>query len=148
MSTLIGLCMRQPRMVHIWYYIPLCTIFPQKSNGDVLRTKSSRSNFSPQIHHPFQRKTSQSFSLAIHGGYQKTIQGPQPPGLVGVGLYFLSGIFQGKFQEVIKHSISCQGIKYFSIPWTTQLVHTGCIQESCMALALLGQFHNTVQFSR
>ncbi|MBW0586511.1 hypothetical protein O181_126226 [Austropuccinia psidii MF-1] len=25
-------------VVHIWYYIPLCTIFAQQSNGDVLRT--------------------------------------------------------------------------------------------------------------
>ncbi|MBW0559597.1 hypothetical protein O181_099312 [Austropuccinia psidii MF-1] len=25
-------------VVHIWYYIPLCTIFAQKSNGDVFRT--------------------------------------------------------------------------------------------------------------
>ncbi|MBW0582422.1 hypothetical protein O181_122137 [Austropuccinia psidii MF-1] len=25
--------------VHIWYYIPLCTIFTQQSNGDVFRTK-------------------------------------------------------------------------------------------------------------
>ncbi|MBW0577986.1 hypothetical protein O181_117701 [Austropuccinia psidii MF-1] len=25
-------------MVHIWYYIPLCTNFAQKSNGDVFRT--------------------------------------------------------------------------------------------------------------
>ncbi|MBW0572694.1 hypothetical protein O181_112409 [Austropuccinia psidii MF-1] len=26
-------------LVHIWYYIPLCTIFAQKFNGDVFRTK-------------------------------------------------------------------------------------------------------------
>ncbi|MBW0579866.1 hypothetical protein O181_119581 [Austropuccinia psidii MF-1] len=26
-------------MVHIWYNIPLCTNFAQKSNGDVFRTK-------------------------------------------------------------------------------------------------------------
>ncbi|MBW0492658.1 hypothetical protein O181_032373 [Austropuccinia psidii MF-1] len=24
--------------VHIWYYIPLCTIFAQQSNGDIFRT--------------------------------------------------------------------------------------------------------------
>ncbi|MBW0563754.1 hypothetical protein O181_103469 [Austropuccinia psidii MF-1] len=27
-------------VVHIWYYIPLCTIFAQKFNGDAFRTKS------------------------------------------------------------------------------------------------------------
>ncbi|MBW0503293.1 hypothetical protein O181_043008 [Austropuccinia psidii MF-1] len=26
-------------VVHIWYYIPLCTIFAQQFNGEVLRTK-------------------------------------------------------------------------------------------------------------
>ncbi|MBW0496252.1 hypothetical protein O181_035967 [Austropuccinia psidii MF-1] len=26
-------------VVHVWYYIPLCTIFAQKFNGDVFRTK-------------------------------------------------------------------------------------------------------------
>ncbi|MBW0484348.1 hypothetical protein O181_024063 [Austropuccinia psidii MF-1] len=26
-------------VVHIWYYIPLCTIFAQQFNGDVFRTK-------------------------------------------------------------------------------------------------------------
>ncbi|MBW0483104.1 hypothetical protein O181_022819, partial [Austropuccinia psidii MF-1] len=25
-------------VVHIWYYIPLCTIFAQKLNGDISRT--------------------------------------------------------------------------------------------------------------
>ncbi|MBW0571897.1 hypothetical protein O181_111612 [Austropuccinia psidii MF-1] len=28
------------RVVHIWYYIPLCTIFAQQSNGDAFGTKS------------------------------------------------------------------------------------------------------------
>ncbi|MBW0512325.1 hypothetical protein O181_052040 [Austropuccinia psidii MF-1] len=26
-------------VVHIWYYIPLCTIFAQQFNGDIFRTK-------------------------------------------------------------------------------------------------------------
>ncbi|MBW0529518.1 hypothetical protein O181_069233 [Austropuccinia psidii MF-1] len=34
-------------VVHIWYYIPLCTIFSQKFNGDVLRTKSRSQNPTP-----------------------------------------------------------------------------------------------------
>ncbi|MBW0546316.1 hypothetical protein O181_086031 [Austropuccinia psidii MF-1] len=35
-------------VVHIWYYITLCTIFAQQSNGDVFRTKSHNSNSSSQ----------------------------------------------------------------------------------------------------
>ncbi|MBW0577881.1 hypothetical protein O181_117596 [Austropuccinia psidii MF-1] len=39
-------------VVHIWYYIPLCTIFAQQSNGDIFRTqfhdpKSRSQNPSP-----------------------------------------------------------------------------------------------------
>ncbi|MBW0469735.1 hypothetical protein O181_009450 [Austropuccinia psidii MF-1] len=39
-------------VVHIWYYIPLCTIFSQQSNGDIFRTqfhdsKSRSQNPSP-----------------------------------------------------------------------------------------------------
>ncbi|MBW0477508.1 hypothetical protein O181_017223 [Austropuccinia psidii MF-1] len=47
---------KDPCMVHIWYNIPLCTIFSQKSNDDVCRTKLFLLNSSPQIHHPFRRK--------------------------------------------------------------------------------------------
>ncbi|MBW0478324.1 hypothetical protein O181_018039 [Austropuccinia psidii MF-1] len=31
-------------VVHIWYYIPLCTIFAQQFNGDVFRTKLHNSS--------------------------------------------------------------------------------------------------------
>ncbi|MBW0487528.1 hypothetical protein O181_027243 [Austropuccinia psidii MF-1] len=41
-------------VVHIWYYIPLCTIFSQQSNGDIFRTqfqdyKSRSQNQSPVL---------------------------------------------------------------------------------------------------
>ncbi|MBW0547736.1 hypothetical protein O181_087451 [Austropuccinia psidii MF-1] len=35
-------------VVHIWYYIPLCTIFSQKSNGDVFRTQFQEPKSRPQ----------------------------------------------------------------------------------------------------
>ncbi|MBW0562841.1 hypothetical protein O181_102556 [Austropuccinia psidii MF-1] len=97
-------------------------------------------NQGPKIHNPFQRRTLQLISLAIHGGYQKTISGPQPPGPAGVGLSILQELFQRPFSEVIHHSISFQGRKYFNTSWTTQLVYTGSNQASCMSLAQLGQF--------
>ncbi|MBW0486145.1 hypothetical protein O181_025860 [Austropuccinia psidii MF-1] len=30
--------LKDARVMHIWYYIPLCTIFSQKSNGEIFRT--------------------------------------------------------------------------------------------------------------
>ncbi|MBW0580386.1 hypothetical protein O181_120101, partial [Austropuccinia psidii MF-1] len=31
--------LKDPGVVHIWYNIPLCTIFAQQSNGDIFRTQ-------------------------------------------------------------------------------------------------------------
>ncbi|MBW0479333.1 hypothetical protein O181_019048 [Austropuccinia psidii MF-1] len=60
---------------------------------------------------------------------------------------------QGKFQEVLNHQISFQGIKNSRTPCKAQLVHTGSIQATCMESANLGQFifhfgdlRDTVQF--
>ncbi|MBW0585047.1 hypothetical protein O181_124762 [Austropuccinia psidii MF-1] len=97
-------------------------------------------NQGPKIHHQFQRRNFQPISLAIHGSYQKTFPGPQPPGPAGVGLAILSGLFQVPFSEVIHHSIICQGSKYFNTPWTTQLPHIGSNNATCMSLAQSGQF--------
>ncbi|MBW0492852.1 hypothetical protein O181_032567 [Austropuccinia psidii MF-1] len=101
------------------------------------------------------RRTLQLISLAIHGGYQKTIQGPQPPGPAGVELAMISGLSQGPFSEVIHHSIGCKGIKYFNTPWTNQLVHTGSNQLYLYALGPIEPIHiplwelnQTVQHSR
>ncbi|MBW0587722.1 hypothetical protein O181_127437 [Austropuccinia psidii MF-1] len=76
--------------------------------------------------------------LKFPEGYQKTTQGPQPPGPAGVGLSIflrtiLRVILRGNqtFQSLSSHQI-------LSIPWTTQLVHTGSNQAFCMALAQLG----------
>ncbi|MBW0552376.1 hypothetical protein O181_092091 [Austropuccinia psidii MF-1] len=55
----------EPEVVHIWSYIPLCTIFPHTFNGNVCRTKLFHSKPSPQVYHPFQRWTPalQSYNL-------------------------------------------------------------------------------------
>ncbi|MBW0508308.1 hypothetical protein O181_048023 [Austropuccinia psidii MF-1] len=121
----------------IYHYAPFLLSNPMVTFSG---RNSTIPNQGPKIHHQFRRRTLQLISLEIHSSYQKTISGPQPPGPAGVGLAILPGLFQGTFSEVINHSISCQVGKYLNTPWTTQLVHTGSNQESCMALAQLGQF--------
>ncbi|MBW0465651.1 hypothetical protein O181_005366 [Austropuccinia psidii MF-1] len=81
-----------------------------------------------------------------------------PQGNTGPG--FFKGntgpaFFKGKFQEVVNHKISFKGTKHSSTPWTTQLIHTGSIQEACVEVDHLGQFifhcgnsRHTVHFSR
>ncbi|MBW0528147.1 hypothetical protein O181_067862 [Austropuccinia psidii MF-1] len=69
-------------VVHIWYYIPLCTIFAHQFNGDVFRkqfhlSKSRSQNPMPIFKEDF---------LTHQSGNQKTIQGSQSPGPTGVGL--------------------------------------------------------------
>ncbi|MBW0480735.1 hypothetical protein O181_020450 [Austropuccinia psidii MF-1] len=50
--SFMDLVPKDPGVVHIWYNIPLCTIFAQKCNGDVFRIQICHFNSSPQIHHP------------------------------------------------------------------------------------------------
>ncbi|MBW0505226.1 hypothetical protein O181_044941 [Austropuccinia psidii MF-1] len=69
-------------VVHIWYYIPLCTIFVQQLNGDAFRTQFHLSKSSSQ--NPM--SISKEDFLTHQSGNQETIQGSQPPGPAGVGL--------------------------------------------------------------
>ncbi|MBW0487674.1 hypothetical protein O181_027389 [Austropuccinia psidii MF-1] len=77
---------KDPGMVHIWYKIPLFTIFAQQSNGDVFRTQLFNSNTSPQIHHPFQRRTFSVIQSCNRWWLPEDHSRPRPPGPVGVGL--------------------------------------------------------------
>ncbi|MBW0470840.1 hypothetical protein O181_010555 [Austropuccinia psidii MF-1] len=45
-------------VVHIWYYIPLCTIFAQQSNGEVLRTQLHDSKSRSQNPSPLSKEDS------------------------------------------------------------------------------------------
>ncbi|MBW0591269.1 hypothetical protein O181_130984 [Austropuccinia psidii MF-1] len=101
----------------------------------------SGTNQGHKFQFPFLRRTLQLIILAIHGGYQKSIQGPQPPGSAGVGLAIISGLFQGPFSKVINHSISFQGSKYFNTPWKTQFVHTGSNQSYLHVPGPIGPIH-------
>ncbi|MBW0578813.1 hypothetical protein O181_118528 [Austropuccinia psidii MF-1] len=80
-------------VVHIWYYIPLCTIFSKQFNGDIFRTK---------FHNP--TPISKEDSLTHQSVNQKTIQGPQPPGPAGVGLAISFRIIPRAFSGVIQLS--------------------------------------------
>ncbi|MBW0530660.1 hypothetical protein O181_070375 [Austropuccinia psidii MF-1] len=45
-------------VAHIWYYIPLCTIFAQQLNGDVFRTKFHNSKLRSQNPMPILKEDS------------------------------------------------------------------------------------------
>ncbi|MBW0590147.1 hypothetical protein O181_129862 [Austropuccinia psidii MF-1] len=62
-----------PRMGHIWYYIPLCTIFPQKINGEISKNQFFPSKSSHQSTIPFSKEGCQGLKFGNHGKTQKTI---------------------------------------------------------------------------
>ncbi|MBW0495074.1 hypothetical protein O181_034789 [Austropuccinia psidii MF-1] len=116
----------------IYHYAPFFLSNPMVTlSGSISMTP----NQGPQIPLPISKEDSSAHQSGNHGGYQKIISGPQPPGPAGVGLAILPGSFQGPFSEVIHHSISCQGSKYFNAPWKTQLIHTSSNQSTCTSLA-------------
>ncbi|MBW0478984.1 hypothetical protein O181_018699 [Austropuccinia psidii MF-1] len=85
-------------VVHIWYYIPLYTIFAQQFHGDVFRTKYNNSKSRSRNPTPISK-----VDLSTHqSGNQKIIQGSQPPGPAGVGLAISFRIIPRAFSEVIQ----------------------------------------------
>ncbi|MBW0558159.1 hypothetical protein O181_097874 [Austropuccinia psidii MF-1] len=128
-------------VVHIWYYIPLCTIFSQQFNGDVFRTQLHLPKLRSQDLTPISKED----FLAHQSGNpwrQSEDHSRIPitwPCRSWVG-NFIQDYSKGHSKRLYIISISCQGIKYFNTPWTTQLVHTGVNQSTCMYLAQLGKF--------
>ncbi|MBW0529269.1 hypothetical protein O181_068984 [Austropuccinia psidii MF-1] len=132
--------LKDPGVVHIWYNIPLCQIFAQQSNDDAFKTKLSDSKSSLQSITNFELGCFSYSVWKFSGSYQKIIQGPQPPGPAGVGLSILIRIILRKILRGYHLLQSFSRHQVLRIPWTTQLVHRGSNQASCMALAHLGQF--------
>ncbi|MBW0576973.1 hypothetical protein O181_116688, partial [Austropuccinia psidii MF-1] len=81
--------LKDPGVAHMWYNIPLRTIFSQQSNGDIFRTKVCHSKSSPQSITNFEGGCLSYSVWQFPGRYQKTILGPQPPVPAGVGLSIL-----------------------------------------------------------
>ncbi|MBW0473967.1 hypothetical protein O181_013682 [Austropuccinia psidii MF-1] len=91
--------LQDPGVMHIWYNIPLYTIFSQKSNGDAFRTKLHDSKSSPQSITNFEAGFFSYSVWQVPGGYQKTIQRPQTPVPTGIGLSILiSTILEANFR--------------------------------------------------
>ncbi|MBW0584329.1 hypothetical protein O181_124044 [Austropuccinia psidii MF-1] len=89
-------------VVHICYYIPSCTIFAQKFNGDVFRTKFHNSKSRSQNPMPILKEDSLTHQSGNPWRQQKTIQGSQSPGPAGVGLAISFRIIPRELSEAIQ----------------------------------------------
>ncbi|MBW0490524.1 hypothetical protein O181_030239 [Austropuccinia psidii MF-1] len=128
----------------IIYHCAPC--FAQQFNGDDFRTKVHYSNSRSQNPIPISKEDSSAHQYGIpwqvSEDYSRTPITWPCKSCVGSSIQDYSK--RDISQEDYILSISCQGSKYFSIPWTIQMVHTGNTQVYCMALARLGQFIPTV----
>ncbi|MBW0500912.1 hypothetical protein O181_040627 [Austropuccinia psidii MF-1] len=127
--------------VHIWYYIPLCTIFAQKSNGDVLRTKFHDSKSRSQNPMPISKEDSSAHQSGspwrLSEDYSRTPT-TWPCRIFGWQLSqdYSKGHSQRLFiiQSVFKAAIT--SILLGQLHWSIQ----AAINYTCMSFAQLGQF--------
>ncbi|MBW0552664.1 hypothetical protein O181_092379 [Austropuccinia psidii MF-1] len=128
-------------VVHIRYYIPLCTIFAQKFNGGAFRTQFHLSKSRSQ--NPISISKEEFLTHQSGNPWRQSEDHLRIPitwpcrSWVGNSIHNYS---KGHSQRLYILPISFQGIKYFNTPWTAQLVHTGVNHSTCMYLAQLGQF--------
>ncbi|MBW0492843.1 hypothetical protein O181_032558 [Austropuccinia psidii MF-1] len=109
-------------VVHIWYYIPLCTICAQKFNGDVFRTKFHDSKSRSQNPTPISKED----SLAHQSGnpwrlsedYSSTPTTWPCRSWVGDSIQYYSkgAILRGitLFQSAVKEAITSASLGQFS----------------------------------
>ncbi|MBW0506808.1 hypothetical protein O181_046523 [Austropuccinia psidii MF-1] len=64
---------KDPGVVHMWYNIPLCTIFDQQSNSNIFRTKLSDYKLITQSITNFKQVVFRYAIRKFPGGYQNTI---------------------------------------------------------------------------
>ncbi|MBW0487878.1 hypothetical protein O181_027593 [Austropuccinia psidii MF-1] len=125
--------LQQPGMRHIWYYIPLCTIFPEKSNGETFKTQFSHLKSHNLPISLFLKGRLILLKLVIHGGIHKTILGYQSSDPSGVGLSFKQYSPNGILAQDSSRTVS-RGF-YLSKPFV----------KASSSLALLQQLNWSIQ---
>ncbi|MBW0508838.1 hypothetical protein O181_048553 [Austropuccinia psidii MF-1] len=143
-------------VVHIWYYIPLCTIFLQKFNGDLFRTKFHDYKSRSQNPTPISKED----SSAHHSGnpwqlsedYSRTPNTWPCRSWVGNSIqdYSKGAILRGitLFESVVKAASTSESLGQFS--WSIQVILKYPVWPwpNWANSFPLWQFSPTVQFSR
>ncbi|MBW0507733.1 hypothetical protein O181_047448 [Austropuccinia psidii MF-1] len=127
-------------LVHIWYYIPLCTIFAQQSNGDFFRTQFHDSKERSQNPSPILKEDSSSHQSGnpwwlSEDHFRTPTTWPCRSWVGNSSRIIPRAILRGysSFNQFSRQQV-------LNTPWTTQLIHTGSNQSTCRSLAQLGQF--------
>ncbi|MBW0585700.1 hypothetical protein O181_125415 [Austropuccinia psidii MF-1] len=131
-------------VVHIWYYIPLCTIFAQKYNGEVFRTKFYDSKSRSQNPTPISKEDYSAHQFGnpwwLSEDYSRT---PTPWPCRSFGWQLSQDYSKGHSQRLfIIQSVfkaASTSILLGQLHWSIQ----AAINHTCMSFAQLGQliFH-------
>ncbi|MBW0470418.1 hypothetical protein O181_010133 [Austropuccinia psidii MF-1] len=84
--------LKDPGVVHIWYNIPLCTIFAQQSNRDLFRTQLRDLNSSPQSLTNFEGGCFSYSVWQFLAATRRPFEDPNHLALQGLGCHFSSGL--------------------------------------------------------
>ncbi|MBW0557273.1 hypothetical protein O181_096988 [Austropuccinia psidii MF-1] len=84
--------LKDPGMVHIWYNIPLCTIFAQQSNGDIFGTKLGDFKSSPPSITNFELDSSATQTENYLVATRRPSQDPNHLALQELGCQLSSGL--------------------------------------------------------
>ncbi|MBW0563012.1 hypothetical protein O181_102727 [Austropuccinia psidii MF-1] len=128
-------------VVHIWYYIPLCTIFAQESNGDVFRTQFDDSKSRSQNPSPILKEDSSAHQTGnpwwLSEDHFRTPTTWLCRSWVGNSFMIIPrGHSQRLF--IIKSAVKAESTSILlgQLNWSIQ----AAINHTCMSLAQLGQF--------
>ncbi|MBW0582137.1 hypothetical protein O181_121852 [Austropuccinia psidii MF-1] len=85
--------LKDPEVVHIWYNIPLSTMFAQKSDGDIFRTKLGDSKSSPNSSPILKESSPATQSGNSLAATRRPFVDPNHLALQELGCQFSSGLF-------------------------------------------------------
>ncbi|MBW0460571.1 hypothetical protein O181_000286 [Austropuccinia psidii MF-1] len=115
-------------VVHIWYYIPLCTIFAQQFNGDIFRTEFHDSKIKvPRSNAHFEGGLFSSSVWKSMAAIRRLFKDPNHLALQELGWQFNSGLLKGpflrgikSFQSVFKAASTSESLGQFN--WYIQVI--------------------------
>ncbi|MBW0497293.1 hypothetical protein O181_037008 [Austropuccinia psidii MF-1] len=140
-------------VVHIWHYLPLCTIFAQQFNGEIFRTKFHYSKINvPTYNTHFEGGLFSSSVWQSMAAIKRLFKDPNHLALQELGWQFNSGLLKvpfltgiTSFQSVFKAESTSASLGKFN--WSIQVILKYPVWPWANSFPLC-QFSPTVQFSR
>ncbi|MBW0503456.1 hypothetical protein O181_043171 [Austropuccinia psidii MF-1] len=129
------LVLKDAGVVHIWYYISLCTIFSQQSNGEIFRSEFHDSKSWSQTPSPILKEDSSAHPSGnpwqlSEDHFRTPTTWPCRSWVCNSSRITPRAILRGysSFSQLSRQ-------KVLNTPWKTQFINTGSNQSTCMSFA-------------